>query len=396
MTTVIPHQLPLLKPPRLDPLPVDVGHYVPVIQSQVGERAALVQAPPTLWQTVTPLVEVVGPKTVQPPLTETRVAGWTQAVRKAVGTRPIYLDVVRLKPTLAVAGKNGQDPVLARIYVEARKRGVRFVPVAYVGESSAAHVKMVATAALQDGYGVALRYRMRKVTPTAGKGHKELLASRLSDIGVDPGDSDLLVDLGFLEADSEVHPEDVADALEEMLGVADWRCVVLLGTSIPKSLSVVKQGTVGTIPRREWALWSALGNYRLTRIPAFGDYVIQHPDPPPEEIGAKKMMLMRANIRYTAETETIVARGHPISQEGSEQYEDLCKQLVARSEFAGGAYSWGDSVIDECASGWREPGSQGLWRAAGTSHHLELVTGQVRDLQQQRAVSAASPDASPG
>ena len=144
-------------------------------------------------------------------------------------------------------------------------------------------------------------------------------------------------------------------------------------------MGCVKEGTVGTIPRREWDLWSALRDCELPRMPAFGDYAIQHPEPPADEIAGN---VMRANIRYTAASQTVVARGRgPVTQRGNEQYEDLCKQLVARAEFSGGSYSWGDGVIDECARGLRDAGSQGMWRGAGTSHHLEFVTDQVRVVQ---------------
>jgi Beta protein len=181
-----------------------------------------------------------------------------------------------------------------------------------------------------------------------------------------------------------VHPDDIAVALREMGAVGQWRCLVVIGTSIPTTLSCVKEGTVGAIRRREWDLWSGLAQCELPRMPAFGDYAIQHPEPPKDDVAGNTM---RANIRYTAATETIVARGRgPVSQEGNEQYRDLCKQLVARSEFAGAAYSWGDTVIEECANGLREPGSQNLWRGAGTSHHVQLVTDRVRELQAQSQI----------
>jgi hypothetical protein len=255
------------------------------------------------------------------------------------------------------------------------------VPVLSVGQSSQQHIQLVADAALEDSRGVALRYRTRKVVPPAGQHHRDLLCELLNKALVQVTDADLLLDLECLDEDDEIHPDDVADALRDMCSVGEWRCVVLIGTSIPKMLGRVKEGTVGEIPRREWDLWSALSGSELPRVPAFGDYAIQNPEPPADDIGGNTM---RANIRYTTTTETIVARGRgPVSQEGNQQYHGLCKQITARSEFEGAGYSWGDSVIDECAKGLREPGSQGLWRGAGTSHHLQLVTDQVRRRQSQ-------------
>jgi hypothetical protein len=61
----------------------------------------------------------------------------------------------------------------------------------------------------------------------------------------------------------------------------------------------------------------------------------------------------------------------------------LCEQLVARPEFAGDSYSWGDGIISDCAKGSREPGSQNVWRGAGTAHHLRFVTDRVRELHEE-------------
>jgi len=379
MTTNTLIQIPLVKPAIPEPLPVDCGHYVAVLKSKTGERDALEHASPRTWERLTPLVEVVGPKTPAPVLSKESVAAWIRRLRKALGTHPFYLDIMRLDPTLPVEGKVGTDPVLARMYAEARARQLGFVPVVAVGQSTARHRQLVADAALEDGRGLALRYRLLKVVPTGGKTHQDVLRDDLYELSVDVTDADLLLDLEFLDEDREVGADDLAAALREMFEVGKWRCVVIIGTSIPKGMGCVKEGTVGAIPRREWDLWSALRDCELPRMPAFGDYAIQHPEPPNDDIAGN---VMRANIRYTAASETVVARGRgPVTQRGNEQYEDLCKQLVASSEFSGGGYSWGDRVIDECASGLREPGSQGMWRGAGTSHHLQFVTDQVRVLQ---------------
>lgn len=179
-----------------------------------------------------------------------------------------------------------------------------------------------------------------------------------------------------------------------MTAIGTWRCFVVVGTSMPKMMSCVKEGTVGSIARREWDLWSALGGQQLERTPAFGDYAVQHPEPPLDDGGGNTM---RANIRYTTDSETLVVRGRgPVSQEGNEQYHDLCQKLTSRSEFSGPAYSWGDGVIDACAKGVREPESQNLWRGAGTSHHVQVVTDAVRALHgasPPTGASGASPDA---
>ncbi len=352
-----------------------------MLQSKSGERDALRHASSSTWERLTPLIEVVGPKTPKAPLTRGSVAAWIKRVADAIGDHPCYLDFLRLDPTLRVqrrAGETHEPPVLAVMYGEARKRRMRCIPVVHVGESTAAHVELVADAALEDNRGVALRYRLRRVVPPAGARHRDMLQAALKGVACAAEHADLLVDLEYLDEDAEIDASDLAVALRDMGTVGEWRSLVVIATSMPKELGVVKEGTLGLIPRREWELWSDLAHAGLERMPAFGDYAVQHPDPPLDDIGANTV---RANVRYTAAAETLVARGRgPVSQEGREQYHDLCAQLVAHNEFKGPSYSWGDKIIADCAKGLHAPGSQLQWRGAGTSHHLQFVTDQVRQL----------------
>jgi hypothetical protein len=265
------------------------------------------------------------------------------------------------------------------MYEAARKRGLLFVPVLPLGRRhNADYVKLVRDAALRDGRGLALRYPLVKVALGPGRTHTTLLREVLDEMGMDVSGADVLVDLGYLSGDEELEPEDVSDALDQVVAVGDWRSIVWLGTSMPSMLGggTIAEGEVGQLPRREWELWSALKRERRGRLPTYGDYAVQHPEPPHDENGGGNTM--RANIRYTVEQLTLVARGHgPVVQAGREQYRDLCRMLMEREEFAGREFSWGDAIIEDCATGLCEPGAQSLWRGAGTSHHLRQATDQV-------------------
>lgn len=367
-------QIPLLRPPPLDPLPVDTGHYVAALQSHAGERDALEHTAPDIWERMTPLIQLVGPKGRSEPFKVQTVRGWATRISQSLASHPLYLDVTRLNPTFPVTTPEGNMPVLECIYEASRLRGLRFVPVTWVGESTADHRRIVGDAALRDGHGVALRYRMRKYLPPMGTGLGAYVEGELTALGTDASDADLIVDLEYLDPDDEIDPDGMASSLSEMVAVGSWRSVVILGTSIPSVLSSIPEGAVGSLVRKEWELWSRLQQFDLERMPAFGDYAIQNPHPPHEGGGPG----MRANIRYTANGETLIARGRgPFYEEGNEQYRGLCEQLVGRAEFAGRGFSWGDAVIDDCARGAVEPGGQRVWRGAGTSHHLQTVTQQL-------------------
>ena len=63
----------------------------------------------------------------------------------------------------------------------------------------------------------------------------------------------------------------------------------------PKPELSLKEGSVGKIDRREWEIFTQLREKSPYRLPAFGDYAVQHPQPPLDGGGPG----MRANIRYT-------------------------------------------------------------------------------------------------
>jgi hypothetical protein len=374
----------------VDFVPIKHGtrHYVPVLQNRSGELTALATLAPGAWDHITPLIRIVGPKkprpgrsTIEP--TAESVRSWVKKIADVVADRPCYLDIVRLSPSLTMKanpklastkGSAKQQTVLDAIYSTARRRHLEFVPVLHVGTRQASHLRSVRDAVHLGGRGVALRYPLLGTISIATPA--EAVLHTLTELGEAAERTDLFLDLEWLTPDSEVDL-DLVGAMTRMLAeAAPWRNVVLLGTSIPSSLSCVPEGTVGSLPRREWSLWKALTQRVTDGRLVFGDYGIQHPKPPQD--GGPGM---RANIRYTVEDGTVVARGSgAVFIEGKEQYRDLCSKLVDHPEFLGGDFSWGDAQIRDCADGLLDPGSQTLWRAVGASHHLSFVSGQVRNL----------------
>jgi hypothetical protein len=148
-------------------------------------------------------------------------------------------------------------------------------------------------------------------------------------------------------------------------------------------MRLIKENSIGEIPRTELEIWRGLREAGLSRPIAFGDYAVQHPHPPADKGGPG----MRADIRYTVADRVIVPRGQAILTEGSGQYQELCRLLVAEPEFEGRGFSAGDRVFYDCARGLIRPGAQNMWRGAGTSHHIRFVIRQL--LQEPRWKSGA-------
>ena len=355
-----------------NPLRHGARHYVPVLQSEKGERDALANASEATWDRITPLVEVVGRKNQSGPLKPGTVSAWVKRVCESVGQHTCYVDLLRPKPNRRVAATPAR-PVLQHIYERCRAERLSFIPVAPI-DGSQGHLEQVAFAIRSEMTGVALRFPVFRVLPEASDGFRGAVERTLERLDVAPENVDLLLDLEHLDGDQPA--DNIEPLLVELADMFNWRNLVLMGTSIPATLGCIPEGTVGSLPRREWALWRALAPVLGGRL-SFGDYCVQHPKPPQEKTGPG----MRANIRYTTDNGILVARGWgPVMRTGNGEYVRLCDKLVDGDRFAGESFSWGDKLIAQCARGEIAPGAQPMWRGAGTSHHLAFVANQIAQL----------------
>jgi hypothetical protein len=177
-----------------EPLPRDSFHYVPALQNKSGELAALSEAPDDVWERMTPLLHLVGPKSQQEKISIDRVKAWIRKLARAVGERPIYLDVLRIRPNRSVALKDGGKwPLLKEAFAAARKRKMNAIPVIWAGESNATHIKLVGNTLGTDGLGVGIRFRIRSVTFPPGPSGEEYLGELLASLGATPDCADLLI-----------------------------------------------------------------------------------------------------------------------------------------------------------------------------------------------------------
>ncbi len=357
-------------PAAFEPLAHGRFQYVPVLQNRWGEMRALEQARPETWAWMTPLIVTVGPKDRGQVLTPTQLAAWVKRLALVLQDHVWYLDIMRLAPLQALGGG---WTALSYLYDRARSRHLTFVPVLPV-TAGPGHQSLVRAAAAQDRRGAALRYDLQHTVLPAGMTHARLLADRRAALDLPGRDLDVILDLGWLSPDVTISAADICAVIDDVLGIGPWRNVILVGTSMPDTLAAIGEWSLGGLRRSEWALWVEVTGPRYRRQASFGDYAIQHPQPP-DATGPG----MRANIRYTVTDRTVIARGEgSVTQGGARQYPELCRMITSLTDFEARDYSWGDAIIEECASGGPWSSSQGIWRGAGTSHHLRLVVDQLR------------------
>jgi hypothetical protein len=370
-----PPQFRLIHDGEVGTLPRDLSHYVPVLQTRPGELQALGKASDAVWEHITPVLVFVAMRR-EPgadPRSLSTVTGWGKRAAAAVGTHCFYVDLMRADPNEKVRKPNGEQlPLLRAFFEAARRRDLRFIPTLQPA-SSPDHIQLVAEAVGQYGRGLALRCPMLGQAQLPGNALPPRLLSLAAETGAAPDCTDVLLDLDYLDEDVELDLEALVADILAIHEAGPWRTMALLGSSMPRMLSEIKEGTLGSIHRREWALWSQLAESGMSRVPVYGDYAVQHPTPPSS--GGPGM---RRNIRYTVADQTLIARGEGDQfQSGNEQYIELCQWIKASGEYSGPAYSWGDGIIDQVASGLLAPGHQPMWRGAGTSHHLQYVIDQL-------------------
>ena len=199
----------------------------------------------------------------------------------------------------------------------------------------------------------------------------------MTSMGIGPDSVDLLIDMGPLIPLHEATYILVArTVLPSIPTPGAWRSLTLAGSAFPADARDFAQNSVGTTPRTEWRVWSAIAAIRsqLPRMPTFGDYAISHPEYADLDF---RIIKMSAQLRYTHEVEWLIVRGRTIRRGEPSQYPDLARALVRLPQYCGAAFSWGDRYIQDCANGTDGPGSATTWRQVGTNHHLTYVVRQI-------------------
>lgn len=373
-------QLPLLKPPDFTPVPPGGLHYVPALIDWKGERDALASASAQTWAGMTPLIQIAPQGDPRLPISASAIRNRVKQVAGAVRSHPVYLSAAGMESSRPVIDAGGRS-ALQHVHEAARALGMSFVPVFVMGNDG--DIDVVAAAVAQDRRGVAIRYGFAN-THYVGGAISDRLSLAVERLGVADHDTDVILDFGWLGPDDDLGLDEVSEALDLVMAAGKWRNVIVIATSMPPSFGHIPEGTIGSVPRREWQLWQGLRDASDRVI--FGDYGVQHPRVPTNSTGGR----MRANIRYPTREGTLVARGSGLIMslppaERAQQYRKLCYDLVTNGLFVGRGCCMGDDTIQDCAEGRIAARGQPMWRGVGTAHSLKEVTTAMASLRSRTA-----------
>ncbi|HEX7304361.1 beta family protein [Lentzea sp.] len=178
-----------------------------------------------------------------------------------------------------------------------------------------------------------------------------------------------VVDLGFVEA---VHPRQLALTRSLVRTLGD-RLGPSSTTVLAGSIPAARHGFVTTVRERtEVALWHEVAHLSAIDV-NYGDYGVVHPArPAPAKPGPRTIY---PYLYYTVPNLVIALRRQPAKEDGKlltgEAFTELADELVARPDFAGSGYSWGDRELAGCRrEGGRSARHVSRWVAMAMSHHL--------------------------
>jgi hypothetical protein len=337
--------------------------YIAVLKGKQGELGALAELDDVGRAGLTPLLEVMESTGTGSRTAAQEGAALARKLERAwPSTDPIWVDMARLDPA-------SRGPVLSQAAKDASS--LQIVPVV---DLSPAGTHVAVARRLGEKVGLVLRLPIAIAqSPTLKTDIDGLLASA----GVTPGHVDLVLDLGaVLDQLAGAVSLGAVATINALPHLSRWRSLTLASSSFPQSLT--GRG-VSTVPRTDWQLWRTVdSNATLNRRPRFADYAIQHPEIPQLDF---RFIRMSPSIRYTAADYWVIARGTPgRGNENNRQYPTLAQQIVARPEYSGADFSWGDGYLMQCSQNQGSPGTATVWRKVGTSHHLAFVPHQLASL----------------
>jgi hypothetical protein len=357
----------------------DHRHYVPVLKGLKGEYDALSVTPALAKAGITPLIEVPPipwdfsdgqpAKTIDQHLQKV-----ADNIRKAWGAdSPAFVDLVWIGRDERVC--DGAHP-LNYVFQEADRLGLQLIPVTDLARDDDFQ-RACRGVARDGGLGACLRLQREDFEDVEELNPQ--ISTVLQAVGTSTEETDLVLDLRALgTTEGSALLAAVPALIRSVPRLQEWRSFALAGTGFPPNLTGLPQSRTSEIPRLEWILWShIIARSRVRRLPAFGDYAICHVQPPEVD---PRVMKPSASIRYTTDKDWLVVKGRNLREYSFDQFYEVCRNLIARPEYCGPAFSWGDWFINECADGRRGPGNLTTWRQVGTSHHLAFVVNQIANL----------------
>jgi hypothetical protein len=349
-------------------------HYVPCLRWKQGEYQAVRSLSEATKDFITPLIEVpekgfdFETQSDKKSIDE-HLAPFAKRVSEKWGDRPCFVDLKLIPASERMQG--GIHPVRF-VFDQLELKGCAAVPVTGLNRDAQYHIAVLESVA-RGPRGVCIRITLEEAAKSSLRFAVEALLADKAPME----ECDFILDLeapNFLPVDGFARL--IESLIRQLPFLNRWRTFSMIGTSFPSTMGEI-QTSEATIPRNEWLLYKQLVpalRKSGIRIPAFGDYAINHP-----EVLQMDMRLLKpaGTIRYATDDGWLIVKGPNVRDNGFGQYVNHCKNVTRSTSFSGSNFSKADKYILDCAAGRASTGNLSTWRWVGTNHHIEKVAQDV-------------------
>lgn len=323
--------------------------YVPILKSKAGERWALSHLDPNRKSKIRPLLELHphGTKALGDHIEDV-----CEALQAAWGVnRWFYTDTIWLH------GTSGSPAIIGEAFEAMKDCDLQSVPVVRTTYDDAS-IEQLQDIIVEGNRGYLLRISPDVLdTPV-------FIEAVVDSVGLPKSKVDLLLDY-------RQQPMTLADHIQEIPHLGDWRSFIAASGVFPRSLINLPLHQWHTIQRHDFLTWQEGIGSDLERNPIYSDYTMRAPGPP-ADFGEPSV-----NLRYALEDHWLVQVGGKHKEGAAVQMHTIASELVARPECLGADFSAGDEEIERVTDEEEGPGGPTQWLQWCVSHHMEFVVEQL-------------------
>jgi hypothetical protein len=348
--------------------------YAPVVKGKINDAKAVARLGDDAKVRIKPMVELMPwvEKKASPTI-DHHLTKFLDYVSDYLSGIPLFVDMYGFLPGQKLA--SGAFGAIGG-YEQLIKRGHKFTPVFGINRDDLLWPGFKSVVA-KNAQGLCFRVERDDIEDAADDTWHEIV-ERSAELKLKHKQIDIFIDLKDVrEADVSNLKDIVLDFLGANSKFAEYRSVIISGSSALKTVTAVDEdGQMGVV-RNELFLWTLLRRdiHESVNL-VFSDYGVVHP----YFAGGGNAKNMNAKIRYTAGLRIHYFRGHRLNYptKDYEQYRQLADNVRNASIFKGGTFSFGDGYLEDCANGLtKTPGSPQTWVIAEINHHITATTQQI-------------------
>ena len=352
-------------------------HYMPILKGRMGELRALRELGTRHSHALTPLIEIplaaadIDTDDVDVPASQANSAKFADDLSKNVGTvRRLIFDASQAP--VDQSGQSASAHVLSLLLAE----GLDATPTVRPSDDENDIASLRFAMKEWKTESACIRLAGEDLDPD-DRSLAESVGRLLAGLGSpSPRAVDLVVDLGALADDQAgSFASHIARlVLSEIPSIGEWRTLTLASGGFPPDLNSVQPEVLTEIPRRDAVMWRAVAGRVRTPELGFGDYAVGYPA---QTLGVG--FAPAPQLRWTVGDSWLIYKGRKRDRLGSKQFYDICRRMVDAGAVDRGL-SWGDEYVADAAGGedsGRTTGNAMIWRALGTSHHLNYLVSRL-------------------